>query len=112
MEEALAAMFGGNQHLIESALRVASEGRAILDPLPSQTLSSSLEAAIAVSACVQEDNTLWGKQVGWDYGSTVEDVMTGCRIHSTGWNSVTCLPDPPAFLGAHGPAEEMGHRFV
>ncbi|XP_031500597.1 cellulose synthase-like protein H1 isoform X3 [Nymphaea colorata] len=100
MEEALAAIFGGNQPLIESALRSASEGRALVDPSPSQTLSSSLEAAIAVSACDYEDNTLWGKQVGWDYGSTVEDVMTGCRIHSSGWNSVLCFPDPPAFLGA------------
>ncbi|XP_031501463.1 cellulose synthase-like protein H1 [Nymphaea colorata] len=100
IEEALAAIFGGNQPLIESALRAASEGRAVIDPSSSRTLSSSLEAAIAVSACDYEDNTLWGKQVGWDYGSTVEDVMTGCRIHSSGWNSVTCLPDPPAFLGA------------
>ncbi|XP_049936399.1 cellulose synthase-like protein H1 isoform X1 [Nymphaea colorata] len=100
MEEALAAIFGGNQPLIESALRAASEGRAVIDPSSSRTLSSSLEAAIAVSACDYEDNTLWGKQIGWDYGSTTEDVMTGCRIHSSGWNSVACLPDPPAFLGA------------
>lgn len=39
-------------------------------------------------------------QVGWLYGSTSEDILTGCRIHSSGWNSVACLPDPPAFLGA------------
>ncbi|XP_031499407.1 cellulose synthase-like protein H1 isoform X3 [Nymphaea colorata] len=100
MEEALAAIFGGNQPLIESALRAASEGSAVVDPPPSQALSNSLEAAIAVSACDYEDNTLWGKQIGLDYGSTSEDMMTGCRIHSSGWNSVACLPDPPAFLGA------------
>ncbi|KAF3780515.1 putative mixed-linked glucan synthase 7 [Nymphaea thermarum] len=100
MGEALAAIFGRNQPLIESALGAASEVRALVDPSPSQTLSSSLEAAIAVSACDYEDNTLWGKQVGWDYGSTSEDVMTGCRIHSSGWNSVLCFPDQPAFLGA------------
>ncbi|KAF3780514.1 Cellulose synthase-like protein H2 [Nymphaea thermarum] len=97
MEEALAAIFGRNQPLFESALRA---GRALVDHPPSQTLSSSLEAAIAVSACDYEDNTLWGKQIGWDYGSTAEDVMTGCRIHSSGWNSIACLPEPPAFLGA------------
>ncbi|XP_031500708.1 cellulose synthase-like protein H1 isoform X2 [Nymphaea colorata] len=96
-EEALAAIFGRNQPLIESALRA---GRALVDPPPSQTLSSSLEAAIAVSACDYEDNTLWGKQIGWDYGSTAEDVMTGLRIHSSGWNSIACLSEPPAFLGA------------
>ncbi|KAF3780513.1 Cellulose synthase-like protein B3 [Nymphaea thermarum] len=61
--EALAAIFGRNQPLIESALRATSEGRALVDPSPSETLSSSLEAAIAVSACDYEDNTLWGKQI-------------------------------------------------
>lgn len=38
-------------------------------------------------------------QVGWQYGSTTEDVLTGLVIHARGWRSVYCIPDPPAFLG-------------
>lgn len=33
------------------------------------------------------------------YGSTVEDVMTGFKVHSLGWHSVFCIPEQPAFLG-------------
>ncbi|CAN6452544.1 unnamed protein product [Victoria cruziana] len=98
--EALAATFGGNRPFIESVVKSASGGNAVADASPRQNLSNSLEAAIAVSASDYEDDTLWGKQVGWLYGSTSEDILTGCRIHSSGWNSVACLPDPPAFLGA------------
>jgi hypothetical protein len=38
-------------------------------------------------------------QLGWRYGSTSEDVLTGLTIHRRGWRSVYCTPDPPAFLG-------------
>lgn len=38
-------------------------------------------------------------QVGWVYGSTTEDVLTGIKIHSMGWASAYCTPVPPAFLG-------------
>ncbi|KAK1423952.1 hypothetical protein QVD17_19263 [Tagetes erecta] len=38
-------------------------------------------------------------RVGWLYGSAAEDMMTGLSIHSRGWKSVTCSPDPLAFLG-------------
>jgi len=39
-------------------------------------------------------------QLGWRYGSTTEDVLTGLTIHRRGWRSVYCTPDPPAFLGS------------
>lgn len=41
---------------------------------------------------------IWN-QVGWIYGSTAEDVLTGLSIDIRGWGSVYCTPDPPAFLG-------------
>ena len=46
-------------------------------------------------------------QVGWIYGSTTEDVLTGLTIHGRGWKSAYCSPNPPAFLGcapSGGPA--------
>lgn len=45
--------------------------------------------------------------MGWIYGSTTEDVLTGLTIHGRGWKSTYCTPTPPAFLGcapSGGPA--------
>lgn len=33
------------------------------------------------------------------YGSTSEDALTGLKIHTKGWRSEVCLPDPTAFMG-------------
>jgi cellulose synthase/poly-beta-1,6-N-acetylglucosamine synthase-like glycosyltransferase len=37
--------------------------------------------------------------VGWIYGSTSEDILTGLEIHTRGWKSEICSPDPIAFRG-------------
>ncbi|GMP53943.1 hypothetical protein CsSME_00019252 [Camellia sinensis var. sinensis] len=42
-------------------------------------------------------------QVGWMYGSTTEDVLTGHTIHGRGWKSTFCSPNPPAFHGCAPP---------
>nr|XP_043606225.1 cellulose synthase-like protein G3 [Erigeron canadensis] len=46
-----------------------------------------------------EVGTEWGSQLGYRYGSLVEDLYTGYRLQSQGWRSVYCLPKRPAFLG-------------
>ncbi|RZR87417.1 hypothetical protein BHM03_00014815 [Ensete ventricosum] len=38
-------------------------------------------------------------QIGFRYGSLVEDYHTGYRLHCEGWKSVFCDPARPAFLG-------------
>ena len=38
-------------------------------------------------------------QIGWIYGSTTEDVLTGLVIQSRGWRSIYIALNPPAFLG-------------
>ncbi|XP_058220296.1 cellulose synthase-like protein H1 isoform X4 [Rhododendron vialii] len=46
-------------------------------------------------------------EMGWIYGSTTEDVLTGLIIQGRGWKSTTCMPTPPGFLGcapSGGPA--------
>ena len=38
-------------------------------------------------------------QMGFRYGSLVEDLYTGYRLHCEGWKSIFCDPKRPAFLG-------------
>lgn len=37
-------------------------------------------------------------QIGFRYGSLVEDFYTGYWLHCSGWKSVFCNPTRPAFL--------------
>jgi cellulose synthase/poly-beta-1,6-N-acetylglucosamine synthase-like glycosyltransferase len=45
--------------------------------------------------------------VGWLYGSTSEDVLTGLKFHTKGWRSELCSPDPIAFMGC-SPQDNLG----
>ena len=38
-------------------------------------------------------------QIGWIYGSTTEDVLTGLVIQSRGWRSIYIALYPPSFVG-------------
>ncbi|XP_024993915.1 cellulose synthase-like protein G2 [Cynara cardunculus var. scolymus] len=46
-----------------------------------------------------EAQTKWGYELGYRYGSMLEDFDTGYHLHCKGWRSVFCLPNRPAFLG-------------
>ncbi|XP_042519701.1 cellulose synthase-like protein H1 [Macadamia integrifolia] len=94
--EALRAKFGYSLEFLESAGRVLFLNE---NPDHLKDLSSSIKAAFSVSTCGHESNTQWGKQVGWVYGSTTEDVLTGLRIHAKGWKSIYYDPNPYGFLG-------------
>lgn len=39
-------------------------------------------------------------QVGWIYGSVIEDIVTGFKMHCRGWRSIYCIPARPAFKGS------------
>ncbi|XP_020591562.1 cellulose synthase-like protein G3 [Phalaenopsis equestris] len=70
--------------------------------LPGSLLSSEfvlLKAHEAASCRYEEEHKEWGYQIGFRYGSLVEDYYTGYRLHCHGWKSVFCNPDRPAFLG-------------
>nr|GFC44735.1 cellulose synthase A catalytic subunit 7 [Tanacetum cinerariifolium] len=58
-----------------------------------------LKEAINVISCDYENETEWGEEIGWMYGSATEDVLTGFRMHVRGWISIYCMPSRPAFLG-------------
>ncbi|XP_051114584.1 cellulose synthase-like protein G3 [Andrographis paniculata] len=51
-----------------------------------------------VARCDFENQTEWGINVGFFYGSLVEDYYTGYRLHCKGWKSVYCSPSRAAFL--------------
>ncbi|KAJ0441465.1 putative cellulose synthase (UDP-forming) [Helianthus annuus] len=95
--EDLHKIFGKSIELRESAAHILSESNSKIENRNSP--SSFIEAAIHVASCSYEYGTSWGTQVGWLYGSTTEDVLTGLSIHGRGWRSTITSPDPLAFLG-------------
>lgn len=93
--EALRKAFGESNVLVEAAQAILID-----NPCNSHTLPSLvIEEALKVASCSYETKTAWGKVVGWMYGSTVEDVMTGLKIHSLGWHSINAQPEEPVFMG-------------
>lgn len=66
----------------------------------SASASSTLREAIHVISCGYEDNTEWGKEIGWIYGSVTEDILTGFKMHCRGWRSIYCMPSRAAFKGS------------
>lgn len=93
----LQVKLGNQKELIESARSIISGDML---PAPTVDLSSRIEVAKEVSACSYETNTCWGQEIGWVYGSTTEDILTGQRIHAAGWKSALLNTNPPAFLGS------------
>ncbi|KAJ9706244.1 hypothetical protein PVL29_001670 [Vitis rotundifolia] len=71
------------------------------DLLVSKSIKSKEVLALAhhVAGCNYENQTSWGSKMGFRYGSLVEDLYTGYRLHCEGWKSIFCNPKRPAFLG-------------
>ncbi|KAK9056770.1 hypothetical protein SSX86_024133 [Deinandra increscens subsp. villosa] len=90
-------IFGKSVELRESAAQILSESNPKIERQKSP--SKFIEAAVHVASCRYEYGTSWGKQVGFLYGSSTEDILTGLDIHGRGWRSAITLPDPVAFLG-------------
>ncbi|XP_062106078.1 cellulose synthase-like protein H1 isoform X2 [Humulus lupulus] len=94
--------FGNSKELMESVAKTFTEpvdGKNIDTIITSQDLSTMVQAAHQVARCDYEDGTTWGSKVGWKYGSMTEDLLTGMQIHAMGLKSVSCMPNPPGFLG-------------
>ncbi|KAF5184557.1 Cellulose synthase, partial [Thalictrum thalictroides] len=64
------------------------------------TPNEILRQAICVISCDYEENTAWGKEIGWLYGSKVSIILTGFEMHTRGWRSVYCMPARSAFRGS------------
>ncbi|KAM7269968.1 hypothetical protein ACFE04_029182 [Oxalis oulophora] len=90
----LITKFGSSKELMKSACDALNEVTNY-----SLDLTDCIEAAYKISSSNYEYATSWGSEIGWMYGSTVEDINTGLKIHSKGWCSLLASPEPPAFLG-------------
>lgn len=104
-DERLEKTFGNSKEFTKTAARILS-GLSGVSDCP-YDLSNRVEAAHQIASCSYEYGTNWGTKIGWLYGTTTEDILTGMRIHARGWKSTDCRPDPPAFLGcapSGGPA--------
>ncbi|KAH9307454.1 hypothetical protein KI387_035365, partial [Taxus chinensis] len=94
-EESLRSTFGESSTLVASAQTIMRDTGFKIHSSPSLLE----EEALKVASCTYETRTAWGKEVGWIYGTTVEDVMTGLKVHSLGWNSIYYVPEKPTFMG-------------
>ncbi|KAH9307456.1 hypothetical protein KI387_035367 [Taxus chinensis] len=95
MHESLRSTFGESSTLVASTQTIMRDTGFKIHSSPSLLE----EEALKVASCTYETRTAWGKEVGWIYGTTVEDVMTGLKVHSLGWNSIYYVPEKPTFMG-------------
>ncbi|WOK99997.1 hypothetical protein Cni_G08709 [Canna indica] len=98
--------FGNSTSLIDNIPIAEFESRPLADhhkvkygrlpgslAVPRRPVTTPMVAeAVSMISCSYEDKTQWGQRVGWVYGSTTEDVVTGYRMHNKGWRSVYSAP--------------------
>ncbi|KAL0457064.1 UNVERIFIED_CONTAM: Cellulose synthase-like protein G3 [Sesamum latifolium] len=60
---------------------------------------ATIEAAKKLASCTYEQNTRWGKEIGYSYDCLLESTFTGYLLHCKGWTSVYLYPERPCFLG-------------
>ncbi|CAI9775946.1 unnamed protein product [Fraxinus pennsylvanica] len=60
---------------------------------------ATLEEAKNLASCTFEENTKWGKEIGYSYECLLESTFTGYLLHCKGWKSVYLYPKRPCFLG-------------
>ncbi|XP_057765098.1 cellulose synthase-like protein E6 [Salvia miltiorrhiza] len=58
-----------------------------------------LQETATFANCRYEENSSWGKEMGFKYGCPVEDVVTGLSIKCKGWRSIFFNPERKGFLG-------------
>ncbi|GMN33198.1 hypothetical protein TIFTF001_044765 [Ficus carica] len=89
-DKVLKESFGNFIEFIDSVAKFLKD-----DNINPQDLSNVADqVSYNVAHCSYLHGTLWGALV-----SVTKDVLTGIRIHSKGWRSVPCKPEPPGFLG-------------
>lgn len=88
-------IFGESSKFIDSLRGSENEET----PQMEQVTSANLKEATKLALCSYEDNTKWGKQIGYSYDSLLESSFTGYLLHTKGWKSVYLYPNRPCFLG-------------
>ncbi|KAI3703484.1 hypothetical protein L1987_73592 [Smallanthus sonchifolius] len=88
--------FGGPTSMAPPEIQELRPDHVVEKPITAQPV---IELAHHVAKCNYENDTKWGFQLGFRYGSLVEDYFTGYRLQCEGWESIFCHPSRPAFLG-------------
>ncbi|KAD6453595.1 hypothetical protein E3N88_08300 [Mikania micrantha] len=88
--------FGRPTSMVPPEIQQLEPDNVVEKPITAQSI---LELAHHVARCNYENDTKWGFQLGFRYGSLVEDYYTGYRLQCEGWESNFCHPSRPAFLG-------------
>nr|GEZ24537.1 cellulose synthase-like protein G3 [Tanacetum cinerariifolium] len=88
--------FGGPMLMVPPEIKELRPDHVVEKPITTRPI---IELAHHVAGCNYENNTKWGFQIGFRYGSLVEDYFTGYRLQCEGWKSIFCHPSRPAFLG-------------
>ncbi|CAN6199378.1 unnamed protein product [Urochloa humidicola] len=89
--------FGKSVSFINSIPSAANQEWSMTSPPADE--ESIKEELDNVMKCAYEDGTEFGKEIGWVYNIATEDVVTGFRVHRTGWCSMYCRIEPDAFRG-------------
>ncbi|KAL8536399.1 hypothetical protein ACS0TY_011861 [Phlomoides rotata] len=90
------AFFGGPSSYVHPGTSELSPDHIVDKPINGKEV---LGLAHHVAGCNYENQTNWGSELGFRYGSLVEDYYTGYRLQCEGWKSAFCNPSRPAFLG-------------
>ncbi|PWZ15866.1 putative mixed-linked glucan synthase 8 [Zea mays] len=89
--------FGSSMLFINSIPSAANQEWSMASPPAHE--ESVMEELNNVMRCAYEEGTEFGKEIGWVYNIATEDVVTGFRVHRTGWRSMYCRMEPDAFRG-------------
>ncbi|KAL8525078.1 hypothetical protein ACS0TY_014614 [Phlomoides rotata] len=87
--------FGFSRKLIDSVQELHRNNSVYTRHISEATVSEAKKLA----SCTYEQNTNWGKDIGYSYDCLLESTFTGYLLHCKGWKSVYLYPDRPAFLG-------------
>ncbi|KAL0388467.1 UNVERIFIED_CONTAM: Cellulose synthase-like protein G3 [Sesamum radiatum] len=87
--------FGFSTKLIDSLQALTGKNVRERENLSDATI----EEAKKLASCTYEQNTRWGKDIGYSYDCLLESTFTGYLLHCKGWTSVYLYPERPCFLG-------------
>ncbi|XP_051129337.1 cellulose synthase-like protein G3 [Andrographis paniculata] len=87
--------FGSSKQLIDSVKHLNETSTKKRE----FTSLATIDEAKKLASCTYEQNTRWGKEIGYSYDCLLESTFTGYLMHCKGWNSVYLYPETPCFLG-------------
>ncbi|XP_071732522.1 cellulose synthase-like protein G2 isoform X2 [Rutidosis leptorrhynchoides] len=94
--EELRDSFGSSNEFIKSLHMKSTPKLGCVKDLSDELLQETK----LLASCEYENETKWGKEVGFRYFSVVGDFFTSFNMHCVGWVSILYMPSRPSFLGS------------